>query len=266
MRGYLAAAGGIITPPVLSSRSTDLLAGIGGLRGRALRVGDLVPLAPRGAASASAHHQYHCSEKFASDTAPATSDEHNVAARVTWGPQARWFDADARAMFLATAYQVSPRSDRMGLRLSGAALQGAGWGELASEGSVPGVVQVPPDGQPIVLLADSRGVGGYAKIATVIEADLPLLGQLSPGCRIRFVLISVAAALQATRDAAAHRAGMELEAVPELAVHCLIEGWDGQRESWLCPRSRACLVSRRCNTQGPRETARTDREVESGGD
>jgi antagonist of KipI len=245
VRAYLAVDGGIRTPPLLGSRSTDVVAGLGGWHGRALRVGDVLPLAPRDRMSYRQDRRVD-GRGFMVDARTATKHYRDIEARVTWGPQTAWFDAAARSTFLATTYEVSPRSDRMGLRLTGPSLVGTGGGDLASEGSVPGVIQVPPDGHPIILLADSRGVGGYPKIATVVDADLALLGQAEPGRGIRFVLVDVQAALQATREAASRRGQITIAAVPELAVRCLIEDMNDSGEHWLCPRSRSCLISRRC--------------------
>lgn len=173
-RAYLAFAGGIDVPVVLGSRSTDLTAGFGGFSGRALRTGDrLALLAPgRGA------------------TPPPAREEDaalDLTVRVHLGPQDDHFGPAALWRFWETAWHVSTTSDRVGCRLSGAALAHAGPAEIVSDGMVPGCIQVPPDGQPIVSLADGPTTGGYPKIATVVGADLPRLAQLVPGAsRLRF--------------------------------------------------------------------------------
>jgi len=106
--------------------------------------------------------------------------------RVVRGPQADWFPASAWQDFLGTSYRVSPRSDRMGARLEGTALQMAQRKEMLSEAVAVGSVQVPPDGQPIVLLAERQTIGGYPKIANVITVDRARLAQARPGVIVRF--------------------------------------------------------------------------------
>jgi antagonist of KipI len=110
------------------------------------------------------------------------------------GPQWEWFGGEARERFLHERFTVTRRSDRMGLRLAGSALNLESPREMVSEGVVVGTVQVPPDGQPIVLLADGQTIGGYPKIAVVATSDLPLLAQLRPGDKIGFQEVSVAGA------------------------------------------------------------------------
>jgi allophanate hydrolase len=112
--------------------------------------------------------------------------------RVVLGPQADHFDAGTIARFLAEPWRVRPTSDRVGFRLEGEALSHAGPREILSDGMVPGSIQVPPDGRPIVMAADGPTTGGYPKIATVVTADLPLLAQLVPGeGEVRFEAVRV---------------------------------------------------------------------------
>ncbi|MDB5074107.1 MAG: allophanate hydrolase subunit 2, partial [Chloroflexi bacterium] len=245
MRAYLAVAGGFATPIVLGSRSTDLLAGIGGLDGRALRAGDVLPLL---------RSVEHSTVGFTCEPLAIPGHESEIVLRTVWGPQANWFDQHMRNLFTQATFVVSPRSDRTGLRLSGSAIQVTNTSDLASEGGVPGVVQIPPDGQPIILLADSRGVGGYPKLATVIGADLSRLAYAAPGMRVRFESTTVQDASIATRNAMAAIANTPLRPVPELDVRCLQESlaWPDER-SWLCPRTFACAVSQRCSS-GPIES------------
>jgi len=116
----------------------------------------------------------------------------NPSVRVIPGPQAGYFGDDALQVLLTQPYQVSPTSDRTGLRLAGPRLARAGNGEMISGGMALGAVQVPAGGQPIVLLADRQTVGGYPVIATVIRADLPLLAQCLPGAgSVRFQAVTV---------------------------------------------------------------------------
>ena len=235
LRTYIAVAGGIATSPVLGSRATDLVAGLGGLDGRPLRQGDILPIGPPPTPAQGWL------------LPPPNPDSHMEAVilRVVLGPRHDWFDPATLALFAAATFAVSPRSDRTGLRLVGAAILPAHQGSLASEGVTPGAIQIPPDGQPILLLADCRGVGGYPVIAAVISADLPLAGQLPAGARIRFHPLDIAAARAAARASRAAFEALPLRPVPEVAIRCLLEGRPGAGE-WRCPRTFACAVARRC--------------------
>jgi KipI family sensor histidine kinase inhibitor len=178
-RAYLALHGGIDVPAVLGSRSTDLASAFGGFAGRALAAGDRLAVCP--AAGAGVPRE-----------SPAERPAASVTARVVLGPQAELFDAEAIARFLGDPWHVSAASDRVGCRLGGEPLRRAGPAEILSDGMVPGSIQVPPDGQPIVMMADGPTTGGYPKIATVVTADLPLLAQLVPGeGEVRFEAVRV---------------------------------------------------------------------------
>jgi antagonist of KipI len=173
-RAYVALAGGIDVPEVLGSRSTDLGAGFGGFGGRALRAGDELGLSS--AVSAGAGR----------DSAAARYAD-SVTVRVVLGPQADHFASDTIERFLAETFAVGASSDRVGCRLEGEPLRHAGPAEILSDGMVPGSIQIPPDGRPIVMLGDAPTTGGYPKIATALAADLPQLAQLVPGQgRVRF--------------------------------------------------------------------------------
>ncbi len=176
-RGYLAVAGGIDVPLVLGSRSTYLRGGWGGLEGRALRDGDALAVPDTGRFP-SGHW------KIAERVVPAYSAAPVI--RVVPAAQTAEFPAD----WGGGEFEVSPQSDRMGLRLRGATVARTTTRELASAPVLPGTVQVPPDGHPIVLLADAQTVGGYPQIATVITVDLPLVAQLKPGDRPRFKVVT----------------------------------------------------------------------------
>jgi len=179
-RAYVALRGGIDVPAVLGSRSTELQAGFGGLAGRALATRDLIAVFPP------------AGEGEAAGEPPLERHATSSASRVVLGPQADHFDAETIARFLASPWRVSPTSDRVGCRLEGEPLRHAGPAEILSEGMVPGSIQVPPDGQPIVMTADGPTTGGYPKIATVLTADLPLLAQLVPGeGEVRFEAVRV---------------------------------------------------------------------------
>ncbi len=178
----LAVSGGIDTRPVLGSRATYTRAALGGLDGRALRPGDDLPLGTQGSA-----------EPLALSDPPIDQDD---PIRVVLGPQDDHFQPEALEAFLNGQYTVTDMVDRMGMRLDGPALahRVPELAQIASDGSVPGAVQVPGNGQPIVLLADAQTVGGYPKIATVISADLPRLARLAPGEMVRFVAVGVSEA------------------------------------------------------------------------
>lgn len=177
-RGYLAFAGTLEIAPVLGSRSTYVRAGIGGLEGRALRDGDT--LAVRTVARAFAAH-WRIDERIL----PEYSNAPIV--RILPGRDVSQFRAD----WMAGKFRVTSRSDRMGVRLQGDPIVREVGAELVSSPVAPGTIQVPPDGQPIVLLADAQTIGGYPQIGHVATVDLPLMAQLRPGDGVRFRLISI---------------------------------------------------------------------------
>ena len=174
VRGYLAFSGGIAVEPVLGSRSTDLLSGLGP---PPLTDGAVLPLG-------------HPQELHARvDVAPQPGPPAELVLRVTLGPRDDWFTPEAVRAFTARTYRVSSASNRIGLRTEGPALDRARPGELPSEGMVLGAVQVPPDGRPVVFLADHPTTGGYPVIAVVHPADLPAAAQAGPGIPVRFVAV-----------------------------------------------------------------------------
>jgi KipI family sensor histidine kinase inhibitor len=178
-RAYVAFAGGIDVPIVLGSQATDVGAGFGGFEGRPLRAGDVLPLGPRADWPTDARAAW---------AAPAV----RVTVRVILGPQDDHFAEAMRRRFLEEPWRVASTSDRAGCRLEGPVLAHRGPPEIASDGLVPGAIQVPPDGAPIVVMSDGPTTGGYPKIATVVSADLPLLAQLVPGEGVvRFREVSV---------------------------------------------------------------------------
>jgi KipI family sensor histidine kinase inhibitor len=181
-RAYLAVAGGIAVPPVLGSRATYLSGGFGGYQGRALRAGDVLPLG-----RAPADLLALAGQELPPEARPAYAEAPTV--RAIPGPQDDYFTAEALATFFSSEYVVSATADRMGYRLQGPHLAHRGAAEIISAGVVTGAVQVPADGQPIVLMADHQTSGGYPVIATVLSADIPLLAQCLPGSRLRFAPI-----------------------------------------------------------------------------
>jgi KipI family sensor histidine kinase inhibitor len=190
LRGILAVEGGIAVAPVLGSRSTHLRARLGGLDGRALRRGDVLPLARAYAG----HHPDLRLLQAALHDAQLVSDDAITTVRAVTGPQDAAVDAESLHALFATELVASPRSDRVGLRLDGLRLRHRGSAEVISDGCAPGSVQVPGSGQPIVLLADRGTTGGYPKVATVAGADMTRLARLRPGDRLRLARIEVAEA------------------------------------------------------------------------
>ncbi len=204
-RVYIAVAGGFEVPRVLGGAGTLLRAGVGGWNGRALQTGDRLAARPStldttGGWSASAEFR-----------APMGTNE--VTVRFIRGPQWDWFGATSQHAFAAKAFRITPQSDRMGMRLDGHALKLKEARELVSEGVGFGSVQVPPDGHPIVLMADRQTIGGYPKIAHVIAVDLPRLAQARAGEKVNFVEISIPEAqalyLQQEQSIALFRAGVK---------------------------------------------------------
>jgi biotin-dependent carboxylase-like uncharacterized protein len=174
VRGYVGVSGGLAVEAVLGSRSTDLLSGLGP---PPLTDGAVLPLGTPG--------RLHSRV----DVAPQPAPPAELVLRVTLGPRDGWFTPDAVRAFTARTYRVSSASNRIGLRTEGPALERALTGELPSEGMVLGAVQVPPDGRPLVFLADHPTTGGYPVIAVVRAADLPAAAQAVPGTPVRFVAV-----------------------------------------------------------------------------
>ncbi len=190
--GYLAVSGGFAVPKVLGSASTYLRGGFGGLDGRTLQPGDCLRPAVEGAGRVEL-----AGSRLSAGAVPVRLQQAEV--RVVTGPQAEWFGEDGLAVFLGQAYRIGVQSDRMGYRLEGPPVPRR-QGDLLSEGMAFGSVQVPPDGQPIVMMADRPATGGYPKIATVIRADLPALAQLQAGVgQVRFKAVTLAEAQAAYR-------------------------------------------------------------------
>ena len=175
VRCYLAVAGGIDSTLVLGSRSADLLSGVG--HDRLLAAGDLLPLGkPAGLPP----------DLPGIGIAPLRDAADPVVLRLLPGPRDDWFGPDALAVLATSRYVVSAASNRTALRLDGPALRRVRTGELPSEGLVPGAVQVPPDGRPVLFLADHPVTGGYPVIGCVHPDDLPAAGQARPGSGLRF--------------------------------------------------------------------------------
>lgn len=193
MRSYIALSGGIEVPPVLGSRSTSLPSGFGGVAGRALRKGDILRHVDPGNGLRFAGQAF--------DPAWIPPYPSRWRLKVLWGPQDEQFADGAREAFVTGVFRVSQDSDRTGIRLKGPAIpHRPGLSEsILSEGVIAGAIQVPGDGQPIIILSETT-TGGYRKIATLISADLPLLGRIMPGSEVTFSAVTVDEAVQALRE------------------------------------------------------------------
>lgn len=186
-RGYLAVAGGIEVPLVLGSHSTYLRGNFGGYAGRALQEGDRLAMNEQALAVSP-----NPSPWGIGSLAPAYND--NPTIRVILGSEFDWLAPRSQEQLFAAEFEVTPQSDRMGYRLSGPQLEFTVPRELISEAVCPGVIQVPADGQPILLMADCATTGGYPKVGCVASVDLPLAAQLRPGTKLRFAAVSLAQA------------------------------------------------------------------------
>jgi KipI family sensor histidine kinase inhibitor len=174
-RAYVAVQGGIGVPPVLGSRATHVLSAMGGYRGRPVAPGDRLPLAP--------HSGSVALRRARPDPA---MPQGGARLRVLPGPQDDFFDADALQRLQQTRFVVSAQSNRMAYRLLGGSIARREEREMISDAAFFGGIQVPPSGEPILLMADRQTTGGYPQIATVIAADLPVAGQLAPGDWVEF--------------------------------------------------------------------------------
>ncbi len=190
LRAYIAVAGGIDVPAVLGSRSTNLASGFGGFQGRPLRRGDVL--------AAGEPPPTEIEREF--DSAAAGYDGPPWRLRILWGPQDEFLAEEGRERFLTTAFTVSPDSDRTGIRLEGTAVpvQPGTPDSIISEGILSGAIQLPADGRPIIVLAETAS-GGYRKPATVIAADLHRLGQIMPGDEVRFAAVTLEEAVALLR-------------------------------------------------------------------
>jgi biotin-dependent carboxylase-like uncharacterized protein len=199
---YVAVEGGFAIAPVLGSVSTYIRGGFGGWHGRALAAGDRLPLVHE---NASAREEWQLEGL---DLRPP------ARIRVIAGPQDDYFSDGAVATFFAGDYTVGAGSDRMGMRLSGPSIAHLRGFNITSDAIAPGAIQIPGNGQPIVLLADRQTTGGYPKIATVISADLPALARAPIGARIGFTPVTLEEAAAARRALLAEIAQLSSRIVP----------------------------------------------------
>lgn len=185
-RMTLAVRGGFDVPPTLGSRSTHLASRMGPFGGRSLRAGDVLPVGSAAAGRALSGH-------------PLELLEGGARLRVVPAAHRDRFTDDAWGLLVHARFVVNPQSNRMGYRLDGPLLEHVRGADILSEAMPPGVIQVPASGQPILLLAERATTGGYATIANVITADLPLAGQLAPGDWIQFDPVTLDDAIAALR-------------------------------------------------------------------
>ncbi|GLZ05786.1 allophanate hydrolase [Actinomadura sp. NBRC 104412] len=172
LRSYLAVRGGLAVEPILGSRSTDLLSGLGPAP---LSPGDRLPIGPTTGL-----------DEIQVDVAPSPALPEVPELRLLPGPRDDWFTPESLATLTSEPYEVTSESNRVGVRLNGPTLTRARHGELSSEGMVTGALQVPPNGLPILFLTDHPTTGGYPVIAVIATRDIPAAAQLRPGQRIRF--------------------------------------------------------------------------------
>lgn len=182
---YICFEGGIVAPAVAGSLSVHARSGIGSPLPRALQAGDRLEVGEAGVWQA---------EKTLAAVPPGDG-----RIRVVLGPQDDHFSAEAISMFLNMDWSISPTSDRMGYRLEGGAIAHAKGHNIISDGIAPGSIQIPGNGQPLVLLADRGTTGGYPKIATIISADIGRMGQTPAGSKVRFAAVSIEEAEKAAR-------------------------------------------------------------------
>lgn len=189
---YLSVEGGFAVEPCLGSASTYARGGFGGLDGRALQAGDLLPLVREDATDRA---------DFGVVEPPPSGREQPI--RIVLGPQQDYFTEAALDSLVTDEFVISKQSDRMGMRLDGPVLAHRDGYNIVSDGIATGAIQVPGSGQAILLLADHQTTGGYPKIATVISADIPVVGRRKPGDAIRFVAVDVAEAERLRHEAEA---------------------------------------------------------------
>ncbi len=190
-RCYLCVHGGIAVKPLLGSASTHILTGLGGHEGRPLKKGDVLQIGEGGGLKPA----LRC---IPADIVAQLKARKSL--RATIAPQTNWFASESIQTFFHSVYTVSEDSNRMGIRLEGPALETPQGGQMTSEGVSLGAIQIPAGGQPIILFVEQQTTGGYPKIANIISADLPSVGQLRPRDQVRFELVTPEAARAFIRD------------------------------------------------------------------
>ena len=191
MRAYVAFKGGIDVPVILDSRSTYTHGGFGGYRGRTLKSDDVLFVSSDSASVSRL-------ELPNGYTSPVYGNHHEI--RVVLGPQDDLFTEDSIATFLTARFKISTESDRMGYKLVGPTIECSNSSNIISDGNALGVIQIPGDGTPRILLSDRGTTGGYPKLATVITADIGKLAQALPDHTLRFHRVSIEEAHDALED------------------------------------------------------------------
>ncbi|MGD9783860.1 MAG: biotin-dependent carboxyltransferase family protein [Hyphomicrobiaceae bacterium] len=215
------AEGGIDVPPLMGSRSCDVRAGFDGVLGRRLVAGDVLPLAP---APSVGRMELEC---------PPVSLDPDAPIRIVLGPHESHFGAPGIDRLLGSSYTVSHHVDRMAYKLDGPAIGAMSTTDLVSQPILPGAIQVPPDGAPLVLMADAQTIGGYPRIATVIAADLNRLAQKWPGEPVRFLAIGAEEAQAIARAEAAASVAVRDVSCPEAAGANAAGALDGVQDAMV---------------------------------
>lgn len=192
-RAYLCFEGGVDVPSVFGARATDIKAALGGYHGRGLQRGDQIPCGPHTLPLPPNGYGLACP--------PPLPEQNAVTVHVLPAAEYHDFNSESRARFLSRPWRITPHANRAGYRLDGEPLTRISSEELFSHGIVPGTIQVPPSGLPIIQLADANTMGGYPKLATVIESDLRLLAQAPVGSSVFFREIGMNDAVQRQRNA-----------------------------------------------------------------
>lgn len=218
-RAYIAFSGGFDMPKEMGSYATLIRSGIGGIEGRKLKTGDVLRLRKP---------VLTCSPDRMKLPAEDMTTAAETEVRVVLGPQDNRFTESSIETFLTTPYEITPENDRMGYRMKGEALEHIGGPNINSDGIAFGSVQVPGNGQPIIMMADHQPTGGYTKIATVISVDTAKIAQLRAGCKLRFKSISMEEAHEAYMQEYTYlneieKQLQELAATPEMTQEELIE-------------------------------------------
>lgn len=188
-RAYLSIRGGINTPLMLGSRATYVRGGFGGINGRQLKTGDII----EGFNTPPLKVGYSMPE----DLVPQFTDQFKV--HVILGPQADMFTEKGINTFLSSSYKVTPEADRMGYRLEGPTIEHKAKADIISDALLPGAVQVPKNGKPIIIMRDAQTTGGYSKIAVVITPDVSSLGQARPNDTVEFLEVTLQQAYEKMR-------------------------------------------------------------------
>ena len=187
-RAYLSVRGGINVPLLLGSRSTYVRGGFGGLEGRQLKTEDVIE----------ASNMSLLSVEYSLSTKHVPQFRNQLTAHVVLGPQDDMFTEKGLNTFLSNPYKITSEADRMGYRLEGSVIEHVSKADIVSDAILPGAVQVPRNGKPILIMRDAQTTGGYPKIAVVVTADVDLLGQAKPGDVIEFSKVTVKEAQEKT--------------------------------------------------------------------